>query len=84
MMTAVGAVYLKNYSFQFKVWGQYEPIEWLMKMRPNGWQKRVSITVSPGNFKRNEDVQDSTSVGIWVALHDWMFVAAFDTPVYAH
>ncbi len=39
--------------------------------------KCQSTTTFAGVEKRDDDIHDAISIGIWVAMHDHMFIVAF-------
>ncbi|CAK0812479.1 unnamed protein product, partial [Prorocentrum cordatum] len=84
IITATGPVHLRSYSFQFKLFGQLEGAEWVMRPGPQGFFKRVSFSVSPDNNPWDDRVHASMSMGLLQGLHDWMFRGPFKQPCYLH
>ena len=46
----------------------------------NGWQKRLSVAVSPNKNPVDEDANADLSMGMMQGFHDWMFQGHFSKP----
>ena len=84
VITAHGPVHLKGYAFQGKWFGQLEPCEWVWRPNANGWQKRLSISISPDKNPMDEDACAVYSHGLWQSLHDNQLEGPFRQPVQLH
>ena len=80
--TANGTIHLKGYTFQLKAFGQNEACEWVWRPSENGWQKRLSVAISPDKNPVDEDANADLSVGVVQGFHDWMFQGPFSEPQY--
>ena len=80
--TANGTIHLKGYAFQLKAFGQNEACEWVWRPSENGWQKRLSVAISPNKNSIDEDANADLSMGVVQGLHDWMFKGPFAEPQY--
>ena len=80
--TANGTIHLKGYTFQLKAFGQNEACEWVWRPSENGWQKRLSVAISPNKNPIDEDANADLSMGVVQGLHDWMFKGPFAEPQY--
>ena len=56
----------------------------MLRPNANGWQKRIAFSFSVKKPKKNEDMRDHISMGLWGGLHDYMFKFAYPSPVYIH
>ena len=65
VMTGVGMIHLRQYRFQLKMLGQYEAVEWCMKMTPQAFFKRISFSIMPDSSPQDEDINCSLSFGLW-------------------
>ena len=84
VVTGTGPIHLRNYSFQMKIGGQLEGIEWVLRMTPQAFFKRVALAVSPERNPWDDTVVDSVSLGWWQGLHDWMLKGPYLCPSYLH
>ena len=80
--TANGTIHLKAYAFQLKAFGQNEACEWVWRPTENGWQKRLSVAISPNKNPIDEDANANFSMGLMQTFHDWMFQGPFASPQY--
>ena len=84
IITANGPIHLRGYAFQLKVFGQCVACEWVWRPSPIGWQKRISVAISPDRNPMDEDVADDYSMGLWQRVHDDQLAGPFLHPVYLH
>ena len=80
--TANGTIHLKGYTFQLKAFGQNEACEWVWQHSENGWQKRLSVAISPNKNPIDEETNADFSMGVMQGFHDWMFQGPFSSPQY--
>ena len=84
VLTGVGTIHLRQYRFQLKMLGQYEAVEWCMKMTPQAFFKRISFSIMPDSSPQDEDVNSTLSFGLWQATHDFMFQGPYHRPSFVH
>ena len=84
VMTGVGMIHLRQYRFQLKMLGQYEAVEWCMKMTPQAFFKRISFSIMPDSSPQDEDINCSLSFGLWQATHDFMFQGPYHCPSFVY
>ena len=80
--TANGTIHLKGYTFQLKAFGQNEACERVWQHAENGWQKRLSVAISPNKNPIDEETNADFSMGVMQGFHDWMFQGHFSSPQY--
>jgi hypothetical protein len=69
VLTAAGTIHLTVYTYQMKIAGQWESVEWVMRPTPNGFQKRITFTFAPDSSPENEAQKAEFSQGLWLAMH---------------
>ena len=80
--TAQGRIHLSNNAFRLKAFGQIGPCKWVWRPSENGWQKRLSVAISPTKNQMDEDVNADFSMGLWQGCHDFMFRGPARKPAY--
>ena len=77
VLTAAGTIHLTMYTYQLKVAGQWEAVEWVLKPTPNGFQKRITFTFAPDRSPHNEAQKSAWSQGLWLGMHAWTYKVNF-------
>lgn len=61
-----------------------EACEWVWRPTEHGWQKRLSVAISPDRNDKDAAVRCEFSTGMWQGCHDFMFAGPHKTPQYLH
>ena len=84
IVTGSGTIHLRAYSFQMKVFGQVEAVEWVLRMGPQAFFKRVAFSVSPDQNPWDDLIAADASLRLWQGCHDWMLSVWYGRPSYIH
>lgn len=84
VLTGRGHTRLASYSFQTKLFGQWEAVEWALRPNANGFQKRFSFAFSPDRNLWDQDVNDSMSMGLLQGIHDFQLKGPNGMPCHIH